>query len=43
MTIILDAMGSDKYPIPEIEGASRAVEKLGIDIILVGKEELIKQ
>jgi glycerol-3-phosphate acyltransferase PlsX len=43
MTIILDAMGSDKYPIPEIEGASLAVEQLGIDIILVGKENLIKE
>lgn len=43
MTIILDAMGSDNHPIPEIEGALMAVEKLGIDVILVGKEELINQ
>jgi glycerol-3-phosphate acyltransferase PlsX len=36
MTIILDAMGSDNYPIPEIEGAILAVQQLGVDLILVG-------
>lgn len=41
MTIILDAMGSDNYPIPEIEGSILAVQQLGVDIILVGKTEII--
>ncbi len=43
MTIILDAMGSDNYPIPEIEGAVLAVQQLGVDIILVGNIDLIKK
>ena len=41
MTIILDAMGSDNCPMPEIEGAMLAVQELGVKIILVGKTELI--
>ncbi|MBE0686876.1 MAG: phosphate--acyl-ACP acyltransferase, partial [Anaerolineaceae bacterium] len=43
MTIILDAMGSDNYPIPEIEGAMLAAQQLGIEIILVGNTEVIKK
>jgi glycerol-3-phosphate acyltransferase PlsX len=43
MAIILDAMGSDNYPLPEIEGAVLAVQQLGVDIILVGKTDLIKK
>ena len=43
MTIILDAMGSDNYPIPEIEGAMLAVKQLGVYIILVGNTEIIKK
>ncbi|PKO05564.1 MAG: phosphate--acyl-ACP acyltransferase [Chloroflexi bacterium HGW-Chloroflexi-3] len=43
MTIILDAMGSDSYPIPEIEGAMLAVEQLGVEIILVGNTEIIEK
>lgn len=43
MTIILDAMGSDNYPIPEIEGAMLAVKQLGVDIILVGNSDVIKK
>jgi len=41
MTIILDAMGSDNYPDPEIQGALQAAEMLGIEVILVGKEDLL--
>lgn len=41
MTIILDAMGSDAYPDPEIEGALTAAEKYGIEVILVGKEDIL--
>jgi len=36
MTIILDAMGSDKYPEPEIFAAIESAKDLGTDIILVG-------
>ena len=43
MTIILDAMGSDNYPIPEIEGTLMATKELGVDVILVGKKELIQR
>jgi glycerol-3-phosphate acyltransferase PlsX len=41
MAIILDAMGSDKYPDPEIEGAITASKLINNDIILVGDEQLI--
>ena len=36
MTIILDAMGSDRYPEPEILAAVESAKELDIDIILVG-------
>jgi glycerol-3-phosphate acyltransferase PlsX len=36
-------MGSDNYPIPEIEGAILAVQQLGVDLILVGNTEIIKK
>lgn len=42
MTIILDAMGSDRYPDPEIEGALTAAELYDEKIILVGQSELIE-
>lgn len=42
MTIVLDAMGSDAYPNPEIEAALAAAELFGEEIILVGKEELLR-
>jgi phosphate acyltransferase len=42
MTIILDAMGSDRYPDPEIEGAIAAVEQFGEKIILVGNREIVE-
>lgn len=42
MTIILDAMGSDNYPHPEILGALEACENSGEDIILVGDKEIIE-
>lgn len=41
MTIILDAMGSDHYPVPEIEGAIAATKEFGEEIILVGNEAQI--
>lgn len=42
MTIILDAMGSDQYPDPEIQGAIDAAREFGEEIILVGKQDLIE-
>jgi len=42
MTIVLDAMGSDDYPDPEIQGAINAAQLLDEDIILVGQQELIE-
>lgn len=42
MTIILDAMGSDNYPLPEIEGSLRAAKELGVEILLVGKKEILE-
>ena len=42
MTIVLDAMGSDNYPDPEIQGAIDAAKLLNEEIILVGQQELIE-
>lgn len=42
MTIILDAMGSDRYPDPEIEGAIIAAREFGEKIILVGNKDIIE-
>jgi phosphate acyltransferase len=42
MTIILDAMGSDNYPDPEIQGAVIAAELFGEEIILIGHEDILK-
>ena len=42
MAIILDAMGSDQYPDPEIQAAIIAAEQFGEEIILVGKEALLR-
>ena len=41
MAIILDAMGSDKYPDPEIEGAITASKLIENEIVLVGDEQLL--
>ena len=42
MTIILDAMGSDKYPDPEIQAAVEFASQTHEEIILVGNQELIE-
>ncbi|HZU87517.1 MAG TPA: phosphate acyltransferase PlsX [Anaerolineaceae bacterium] len=42
MAIILDAMGSDNYPDPEIFGAIEAAEQMGEEVILVGNQELLE-
>ena len=40
--IVIDAMGSDHYPQPEIDGAMMAAREYGVSIILVGDELLLK-
>jgi len=42
VTIAVDAMGGDHAPKAEVEGAVRAVQSLGVKVILVGREELIR-
>jgi len=42
MSIVLDAMGSDQYPVPEIQAAATLAAN-GEKVILVGKNELIHQ
>ncbi len=43
ITIAVDAMGGDSAPAPEVHGAVRAAETQAVKIILVGREELIRQ
>jgi len=40
--IALDAMGSDRAPKPEVEGAIQAARRFGIHVALVGPEEQIR-
>jgi glycerol-3-phosphate acyltransferase PlsX len=40
--IALDAMGSDRAPKPEVEGAIQAARRFGIPVTLVGQEELLR-
>lgn len=42
MPIVLDAMGSDNYPLPEVDGAYQAAKLLDTKILLVGQEEKIR-
>jgi glycerol-3-phosphate acyltransferase PlsX len=43
MKIVLDAMGSDNYPVPDVAGAVQAAREWGDEIMLVGREEAIQQ
>lgn len=40
--IALDAMGSDRAPKPEVEGAIQAARRFGINVALVGPEEILR-
>lgn len=40
--IVVDAMGSDEYPVPDIEGSIEAAREYGVEIIFVGDETKIK-
>jgi len=42
VTIAVDAMGGDHYPRPEVEGALQAAKCLGVRVILVGREEVVR-
>lgn len=43
MKIIVDAFGGDNAPDEILKGCAQAAEQLGIDIVLTGNEEIIKQ
>src|SRR2546427_10734483 len=42
MKIALDAMGGDRAPGSEVEGAALAVREYGVEVILVGDDTLLK-
>ena len=43
MKIALDAMGGDHAPASEVEGAALAIREYGVEVILVGDENLLKK
>lgn len=43
MKIIVDAMGGDYAPTAPVEAAVKAVKELDVDIVLVGKEDIVKK
>ncbi len=43
MRVIVDAFGGDNAPLEILRGAALAVETLGVDILLTGKEETIRE
>jgi phosphate acyltransferase len=40
--IVLDAMGTDRAPKPEVDGAIQAARRFGIPVTLVGPQEIIQ-
>jgi len=42
VTIAVDAMGGDDAPKAEVEGAVRAARALGVRVILVGRQEVVR-
>ncbi|HLY15899.1 MAG TPA: phosphate acyltransferase PlsX [Bryobacteraceae bacterium] len=43
LTVAVDAMGGDNAPKAEVEGAVKAARALGIRVILVGKQEVLRR
>ena len=43
MNILLDAMGGDKAPDANIKGAVKAINQIKAEVILIGKEEIIRK
>ena len=41
MRIVVDAMGSDQFPYPDVEGSVMAAREYGVEIILVGDESKV--
>lgn len=41
-TIAVDAMGADRAPKPEVEGAILAARHYDVEVVLVGKEEVVR-
>ena len=42
MKIVLDAMGGDNAPDANIKGVVNAINKIKAEVILVGKEDIIR-
>ena len=42
MRIVVDAMGSDQFPVPDVAGAVMAAREYGVEIILVGDEARVR-
>ena len=42
MKILLDAMGGDNAPDANIKGAVNAINQIKADVVLIGKEDVIK-
>lgn len=42
MKIIVDAMGSDNRPVPDVQGAVDAANEYGVEIVLVGDETRVR-
>ena len=43
LTIAVDAMGGDHAPKAEVEGAIRAARDLGVKVILVGQQDVVRR
>jgi glycerol-3-phosphate acyltransferase PlsX len=43
LTIAVDAMGGDHAPKSEVEGAVRAARDLGVRVLLVGREDVVRR
>ena len=42
MKILLDCMGGDNAPDANIKGAVNAINKIKAEVVLIGKEEVIR-
>ena len=42
MKIVVDAMGSDRHPQPDVEGAVQAAREYGVEIVLVGNKDVVE-
>jgi glycerol-3-phosphate acyltransferase PlsX len=42
MKIVVDAMGSDRHPQPDVEAAVQAAREYGIEIVLVGQKDVVE-